>query len=56
MSYVFLEIRKDFAKKGDVISFGDIELEVLRVNKEGDAIQKVKVLRVVELPDEEEIG
>ena len=56
VSYVFLEIRKDFAKKGDVISFGDIELEVLRVNKEGDAIQKVKVLRVVELPDEEEIG
>ncbi len=41
--FVFLEVLKQFAKKGDVIRFGDLELEVLRVNKEGDAIQKVKV-------------
>ena len=43
VSYIFLEVLKDFAKKWDTIQFGDIKLEVLRVNKAGDAIQKVKV-------------
>ncbi len=47
-SYVFLEILKEFAKKWDIVSFGDIQLEVLKVNKEGDAIQKVKVSNVIE--------
>jgi len=43
VSYIFLEVLKDFAKKWDTIQFGDIKLEVLKVNKVGDAIEKVKV-------------
>ncbi len=47
MSYIFLEVLKDFAKKWDVIQFGDIQLEVLKVNKEWDAIQKVRVVHLI---------
>ncbi len=51
VSYVFLEILKDFAKVGDVVSCWDIELEVLETNSNGDAIEKVKVSHVMEIVD-----
>lgn len=50
VSYIFLEVQKDFAKKWDEISFGDIKLEVLQINDDWDAIEKVKVSYI--LPQE----
>lgn len=43
ISYIILEVLKDFAKKWDIIHFWDLEFEVLKVNKEWDAIQNILV-------------
>ena len=43
VAYIILDVLKDFAKKWQIVHLWDLSFEVLKVSKEGDAIQKVKV-------------
>ncbi len=43
VAYVILDVLKDFAKKWQIVHLGDLTFEVLKVNKDWDAIKKVKV-------------
>lgn len=55
VAYVILEVLKDFAKKWEIIHLGDLTFEVLKVNKEWDAIKKVKVSYIEKNEESERI-
>lgn len=50
VSYIILQQLKDFAKKGDTIDLWDLHLEVLRTNKTGEKIEKVRVTYTQHIP------
>ena len=43
ISYIILHHLKNFAKKGDTVLFGSLELTVTKVNHEGEKIERVKI-------------
>ena len=48
ISYIIIHYLKNFARKGDVVRIGQLMLEVVRVNKTGEKIEKVLVTIVHE--------
>lgn len=49
VAYIMLSYLKDFAKKWDTISIGDLQFQVTKVNKYWDTILKVKITMLDEL-------
>ncbi len=43
LSYIIINSLKEFAKPGDIVHLGQIDLEVTKVNKVGEKINRVEV-------------